>query len=140
MAKLLSTVPFTEGVQLILAAVADGGNAYVVREEVADTEDAAQWVADNSVQIVQDIGTNGTQVDAAMLLKRLADDGLDDSEIADGVGDLGNVFSSKAEAKAYKALVLLMVEQFNVLRAEHGMGAITPAQARTALINKYKSL
>ena len=140
MAKLLSAMPFADGVQLVLAATIEGGNAYVVCEKIVGTEDAEQWVIDNNAQIVADISTKGMQVNAARLLKCLDDGGGDGSEVVDVVRDLGDVFSSPAEAKAYKALVLLMVDQINSLRAEHGMGAIAPTQVRTALINKYKLL
>lgn len=141
MARLLKVFESAAvGKQGLIAAVKSDNDVFLVHEEIDQGVDAEQWCIDNHAQIVADIATNGTLVDPDILLRKMENEGKDASEIVDAIDDIAKAFSSKSEAKAYAALVLLMVEQINNLRSEHGLANITPAQAKQALINKYKSL
>lgn len=51
--------------------------------------------------------------------------------------DIANAFDTM---KMLKAVVLTMVDAINIERAQHGRVAITPAMAKTQVLDKYKSL
>ena len=141
MAFLLTTwQPDDENKQGIGVAVQSGAEWYLVPYEIDAASNADAWIVSNLAQIESDAPNAGAIIDPAAVAAALEDDAQDVSAIIDSVPDVADMFPSEYQRKVLKAIVLLMIDQFNTLRAEHGLSDITYQQAAQAIRNKYKSL
>lgn len=137
---LTTHTPDDENLQGIGVAVEAGSDWYFVPYQIDVAEDPNQWIIDNAAQIEADALTDGTLIDATVVTAYLEDLEQDITGIIDGVSDLADLFPNPAQRKVLKAIILMIVDQFNVLRVEHSLSEITYQQAAQAIINKYKSL
>ena len=124
----------------VAAHVAASGSWYYVPYQIDAGIDADQWIIDNAAQIETDAPLADALIDPAIVTAYLEDLEQDTTAIIDGVSDLANLFPDPAQRKVLKAIILMIVDQFNTLRAEHSLAEITYQQAAQAIINKYKSL
>ena len=79
--------------------------------------------------------------DVITLMDQATRDAVDTQETADALtGDRDRNKTRLSKEKVLKALALVMIDEINLLRAEHGLSARTPPQAITAVENKIESL
>ena len=111
---------------------------YVVPYEIGIAEDLEAWMVANEAQILLDAPTLGDELDPVGIIRELLDEdrGANAREMLHDVDDVVDLFRQFSRRKVFKALVLLILDEINILREREGLTPRTPSQIRAALRNK----
>ncbi len=70
--------------------------------------------------------------DVVTLMDQAARDAVDAQEVADALAADRTVAKDRYDDRDFKALALVIMDELNILRAEHALNARTPAQLKSA--------
>ena len=115
---------------------------YVVPYEIGITEDPEAWVQANEALILGDAPSLGAELDLAITICDLLDEnrGADVREILPDLDDVVDIHKRLSRRKIFKALVLLILDEINILREREGLTPRMPSQIRAALRNKLNEI